>query len=100
MTLAFLVPGSINQLTGGYLFARRMVEGLRALGHAHRRNPHPVPRLQAIGRIDAAAVDPHLAGAQDPVDMAARNPLADPHQEVVDPLAFALCSDLDRGDVA
>jgi glycosyltransferase involved in cell wall biosynthesis len=31
-SLAFLVPGPIAQLTGGYLFARRMVEGLRALG--------------------------------------------------------------------
>ncbi len=34
MTLALLVPGSIDQLTGGYLYARRMVEGLRALGRA------------------------------------------------------------------
>ena len=34
MALAFVVPGSIAQLTGGYLFARRMVEGLRALGRA------------------------------------------------------------------
>jgi glycosyltransferase involved in cell wall biosynthesis len=34
MALAFLVPGSINQLTGGYLYARRMVEGLRALGRS------------------------------------------------------------------
>jgi glycosyltransferase involved in cell wall biosynthesis len=34
MALAFLVPGSINQLTGGYLYARRVVEGLRALGRA------------------------------------------------------------------
>jgi len=32
--LAFLVPGSLDQLTGGYLFARRVVEGLRALGRA------------------------------------------------------------------
>lgn len=34
MALAFLVPGSINQLTGGYLFTRKLVEGLRALGRA------------------------------------------------------------------
>lgn len=32
--LSFLVPGSLDQLTGGYLFARRVVEGLRALGRA------------------------------------------------------------------
>ena len=30
--LAFLVPGPLDQLTGGYLFGRRVVEGLRALG--------------------------------------------------------------------
>ena len=29
--LAFLVPGPLDQLTGGYLFGRRVVEGLRAL---------------------------------------------------------------------
>jgi glycosyltransferase involved in cell wall biosynthesis len=32
MSLAFLVPGSIDQLTGGYLFDRKVVEGIRALG--------------------------------------------------------------------
>ncbi len=30
--LAFLVPGRLDQLTGGYLFDRRIVEGLRAGG--------------------------------------------------------------------
>ena len=28
--LAFLVPGRLDQLTGGYLFDRRIVDGLRA----------------------------------------------------------------------
>ena len=32
MRLALLVPGSLDQLTGGYLFARRIVDGLRARG--------------------------------------------------------------------
>lgn len=32
MKLALLVPGPLDQLTGGYLFARRIVEGLRACG--------------------------------------------------------------------
>lgn len=32
--LAFLVPGPIDQLTGGYLFARHLVDGLRARGGA------------------------------------------------------------------
>jgi glycosyltransferase involved in cell wall biosynthesis len=43
MTLAFAVPGSIEQLTGGYLFARRLVDGLRALGR-------PVVVLELEGR--------------------------------------------------
>jgi glycosyltransferase involved in cell wall biosynthesis len=30
--LALLVPGSLDQLTGGYLFARRVVDGLRERG--------------------------------------------------------------------
>lgn len=32
MALAFVVPGPLDQLTGGYLFGRHVVEGLRALG--------------------------------------------------------------------
>lgn len=32
MALAFLVPGPLDQLTGGYLYDRRIVEGLRAVG--------------------------------------------------------------------
>lgn len=31
---AFLVPGALDQLTGGYLFDRHVVEGLRATGRA------------------------------------------------------------------
>jgi len=31
-SLALLVPGPIDQLTGGYLYARRLVDGLRARG--------------------------------------------------------------------
>ena len=34
MALAFLVPGSLDQLTGGYLYDRLIVEGLRAAGRA------------------------------------------------------------------
>ena len=32
--VAFLVPGRLDQLTGGYIFDRRIVEGLRATGRA------------------------------------------------------------------
>jgi glycosyltransferase involved in cell wall biosynthesis len=34
--IAFVVPGRLNQLTGGYLFERHIVEGLRARGRAVR----------------------------------------------------------------
>ncbi|MBS0347578.1 MAG: glycosyltransferase family 4 protein [Proteobacteria bacterium] len=33
MELAFLVPGALDQLTGGYLYDRQVVHGLRARGH-------------------------------------------------------------------
>src|SRR6516164_429862 len=36
MEIAFVVPGRLNQLTGGYLFDRRIVEGLRARGRQVR----------------------------------------------------------------
>ena len=34
MALAFLVPGRLDQLTGGYLYDRYIIEGLRARGQA------------------------------------------------------------------
>jgi glycosyltransferase involved in cell wall biosynthesis len=34
--IAFVVPGRLNQLTGGYLFERHIVEGLRARGRVVR----------------------------------------------------------------
>src|ERR1700740_2864528 len=34
--LVFVVPGRLDQLTGGYLFDRHIVEGLRARGRAVR----------------------------------------------------------------
>jgi glycosyltransferase involved in cell wall biosynthesis len=32
MALTFIVPGALDQLTGGYIFDRHVVEGLRAMG--------------------------------------------------------------------
>jgi glycosyltransferase involved in cell wall biosynthesis len=34
MAIDFMVPGSLDQLTGGYLFDRHIVDGLRAMGRA------------------------------------------------------------------
>ena len=61
-----------------------------ALGHAHRRYPHFIPGLQAIGLADAPAIDPHLAAAQDAIDVTARHTLAHGEQEIVDALPCRL----------
>ncbi len=47
MALAFLVPGPLDQLTGGYLFDRMIVEGLRAAGRT-------VNVIELAGRFPAA----------------------------------------------
>jgi glycosyltransferase involved in cell wall biosynthesis len=44
---AFLVPGALDQLTGGYLFDRRVIEGLRAAGR-------PVDAIELSGQFPAA----------------------------------------------
>jgi len=55
--LAMIVPGALDQLTGGYLFDRRVVDGLRASGRAVRvvelSGTHP--DADAVAR--AAATD-------------------------------------------
>ena len=44
--IAFVVPGRLDQVTGGYLFDQRIVDGLRARGRTVRvielvdRDPH------------------------------------------------------------
>jgi glycosyltransferase involved in cell wall biosynthesis len=55
--LALLVPGPIDQLTGGYLYARRLVEGLRARGCAVAvaELPGRFPDADARARDSAAA---------------------------------------------
>lgn len=53
MRLALLVPGAIDQLTGGYLFARHVVDGLAQRGH-------PLSVIELAGRFpdaDATARD-------------------------------------------
>jgi hypothetical protein len=47
MALAFLLPGPLDQFTGGYLFDRRVVEGLRAAGR-------DVNVIELAGRFPAA----------------------------------------------
>ncbi len=78
--LAFLVPGSIAQLTGGYLYARRLVEGLGARGIA-------VTVTELAGRFPAADAAARAAGA------AALAALEDGAIAVIDGLALAGCID-------
>jgi glycosyltransferase involved in cell wall biosynthesis len=57
MTLAFVVPGPLDQLTGGYLFGRRVVDGLRALGRSVKvaELAGRYPDADETARTDAAA---------------------------------------------
>lgn len=56
MALAFLVPGQLDQLTGGYLYDRHVVEGLRARGQAVTvvELPGQYPQADAPTRASAA----------------------------------------------
>jgi len=67
MALTFILAGPLDQLTGGYLFDRRVVEGLRAAGRAvdvvelKGRFPEPDAEAQreaaaALARISDGAV--------------------------------------------
>ena len=55
-SLALIVPGAIDQLTGGYLYARRLVDGLRTRGRdvAVRELPGRFPDADDIARAGAA----------------------------------------------
>ncbi len=56
--LAFVVPGPLDQITGGYLYDRRIVEGLRATGRrvGVAELPGRFPEADATARQAAAAV--------------------------------------------
>jgi glycosyltransferase involved in cell wall biosynthesis len=67
--IAFVVPGRLNQLTGGYLFDRHIVHGLRA-------------RRRVVRVIELSAKDPKANGA-------VLADLSDGTKTVVDGLALA-----------
>ncbi|MFC3568182.1 glycosyltransferase family 4 protein [Paracoccus simplex] len=60
---AFAIPGDIATLTGGYIYERRLLEGLRALGHDMRHLqlpagfPDPTPAEMAAAVTVLAAED-------------------------------------------
>ena len=79
--IAFLIPGSLDQLTGGYLFDRHVIEGLRASGRE-------VDVVELPGRFPHADDVAHRAAA------AALARLPDDAVSVIDGLAllgFADC---------
>ncbi|HXP31310.1 MAG TPA: glycosyltransferase family 4 protein [Stellaceae bacterium] len=55
--IAFLVPGALDQLTGGYLFDRHVVEGLRASGRA-------IDAIELGGRYPEPDAAAHTAAAE------------------------------------
>ncbi|RJL16510.1 glycosyltransferase family 4 protein [Paracoccus siganidrum] len=96
---AFAIPGDIATLTGGYIYERRLLEGLRALGHdmqhlelpASFPDPDPAQMAQAVAAlrgVDPArplildglvfgAIDTRgLAGVRAPVIAMCHHPLA------------------------
>ncbi len=62
---AFAIPGDINTLTGGYIYERRLLEGLRTLGHdvkhielaASFPDPSPEHMADAVKQLQALPED-------------------------------------------
>jgi glycosyltransferase involved in cell wall biosynthesis len=61
MTIVFIVPGSVGQLTGGYLFDKRVIEGLRAAGRAVDVRELPGSFFPAADETALAAGDTVMA---------------------------------------
>lgn len=98
---AFAIPGDITTLTGGYIYERRLPEGLRDQGRAVRHiqpgasYPDPTPddmadamaRLGAVAQDRALILDGFISGASDPAGLAqVRAPMV---AKVHHPLALA-----------
>jgi glycosyltransferase involved in cell wall biosynthesis len=61
MTIVFIVPGPLGQLTGGYLFDKRVIEGLRAAGRAVDVRELPGAFFPAADATALAAADALLS---------------------------------------
>ena len=79
-TLHFLVPGSLDQLTGGYLYDRHIVDGLRARGRDVQVYELP-GRFPLVDQTALAAATQTIAA------------LPDQAQVLVDGLALPACVD-------
>jgi len=63
------------------------------LGDPNGWNPDLVADTESVRCINPAAIHPHFAATQNPVDMALRNPLAAPDQKVVEALPLFFFAD-------
>jgi glycosyltransferase involved in cell wall biosynthesis len=80
MALGFIVPGALDQRTGGYLFDRRVVDGLKAAG-----------RDIVLGELAGQFPEPDAAACRAAASFLAG--LADGSAAVIDGLALAAFSD-------
>jgi glycosyltransferase involved in cell wall biosynthesis len=84
MRIALLVPAPFETLSGGYIYDRRMVEGLRALGHAVEvvelagRHPLPDAAAEAAARAALAALPEEARPVIDGLGLPAFAELAEP----------------------
>jgi glycosyltransferase involved in cell wall biosynthesis len=83
MDVALLVPGPFDTISGGYIYDRRLVEGLRANGHDVQvvelsgRHPLPDEDATASARHALAAVAPGARIVVDGLGLPAFAPFAD-----------------------
>lgn len=79
MQVHFVVPGPLDQRTGGYLYDRRMVEGLRAAGREVTVHALPgrFPLVDDAARAAAAAALDAMGGALPVIDGLALPAFAD-----------------------
>lgn len=83
MRVALLVPGPFDAVSGGYGYDRRMLAGLRALGHGAEAvelvGRHPLPDDAALASARAAweALPPDAVPVIDGLGLPAFAPLAD-----------------------
>lgn len=83
MKLALLVPGPFDTVSGGYIYDRRIVEGLRSLGHAVEvielagRHPLPDAAAEAAARAALATLPEDVQPVIDGLGLPAFAPLAE-----------------------
>jgi len=82
MDIALLVPGPFDTISGGYIYDRRLVEGLRALGHRVQvveltgRHPHPDAAAMASAATALAGIPDGVRVVVDGLGLPAFAPLA------------------------